>query len=292
MFLSLVGTLIIMIIETFSGFFDLLEYSFYRRAIITGFLASVVFGIVGTYVVIKRIVFISDGIAHASFGGIGLAFFLSHYLIFSIDPLFGAAIFALISAIGIGLMSKKKIQREDTAIGIIWVLGMALGALFFSLTPGYLTSMENVLFGNIYMISNRDIYMLLFLVIGVIASVFLFYHKLQAVSFDEEFAEVAGVKTTAFYLFLLVVVALSIVFLLRFVGIILVIALFTMPASIASGFSHDIKKIMFYSWILSLIFVIGGLFLSYVFDFPSGPTITLFGGTIFIIYTLGRWVRE
>ncbi len=280
-----------MIVDILYGFFELLEYPFYRRAIITGFLASIVFGIVGTYVVIKRIVFISDGIAHASFGGIGLAFFLSHYLIFSIDPLIGAAVFALVSAVGIGLMSKKKIQREDTAIGIIWVLGMALGALFFSLTPGYLTSMENVLFGNIYMISDSDIYMLLFLVIGVLVAVFIFYHELQAVSFDEEFAEVAGVKTTAFYLFLLVIVALSIVFLLRFVGIILVIALFTMPASIASGLSHDIRKIMLYSWILSLIFVMGGLFLSYLLDFPSGPTITLFGGLIFVIYTLVGWVR-
>lgn len=281
-----------MIIDLVSDFFGLLEYPFYRRAMITGFLASIVFGIVGTYVVIKRIVFISDGIAHASFGGIGLAFFLSHHLIFSIDPLMGAAVFALISAIGIGLMSKKKVQREDTAIGIIWVLGMALGALFFSLTPGYQTSMENVLFGNIYMISNRDIYMLSILVICVLAAVFLFYHELQAVSFDEEFAEVTGIRTTAFYLFLLIIVALSIVFLLRFVGIILVIALFTMPASIASGRSHDIKKIMFYSWILSLIFVIGGLFLSYVFDLASGPTITLFGGSVFVIYTLASWMKE
>ncbi len=282
---------IYLIIDLISGFFELLEYPFYRRAMITGILASIVFGIVGTYVVIKRIVFISDGIAHASFGGIGLAFFLNYYLVFTVDPIAGAAAFALISALGIGFMSKKKIQREDTAIGIIWVLGMALGALFFRLTPGYLTSMENVLFGNIYMISNRDIYMLFFLVIGVLIAVFIFYHELQAVSFDEEFAEVAGVKTTFFYLFLLVIVALSIVFLLRFVGIILVIALFTMPASIASGLSHDIKKIMLYSWILSLIFVMGGLFLSYVFDFPSGPTITLFGGIIFIAYTLARWVR-
>ena len=258
------------------------QYPFWRRAIYTGLLASVLFGVIGTYVVIKRIVFISDGIAHSSFGGIGLAFFVSAYF-FSLDPLLGAAIFALLSAAGIGMMSKEKIQREDTAIGIIWVIGMALGAMFYRMTPGYKPSMESFLFGNIYMIGRTDVYLLLILVIGVVITVTLFYHELQAVSFDDEFSKVAGLNTDAIYIFLLILVALSIVFLLRFVGIILVIAMLTIPASIASGKSSDIKKIMVVAWFLSLIFVLVGLFLSYVFNTPAGPSITIFAGIIFVI---------
>ncbi len=269
-------------VQFFYGFVEMFNYPFWRRAIYTGILASVLFGMIGTYVVIKRIVFISDGIAHASFGGIGLAFFISAYF-FTLDPLLGAAIFALISAVGIGLMSKEKVQREDTAIGIIWVVGMAAGALFYRMTPGYKPSMESFLFGNIYMIGTTDVYLLVFLVIGVIISVVLFYHTLQAVCFDEEFAEVVGIKTTVFYLFLLVLVAFSIVFLLRFVGIILVIAMLTIPASIANRRSFVIKRIMVYSWLLSLFFVLGGLFLSYTFNTPAGPTITLFAAAVFFI---------
>ncbi len=269
-------------VEFLYGFLQMFQYPFWRRAIYTGILASVLFGIVGTYVVVKRIVFISDGIAHSSFGGIGLAFFVSAYF-FSLDPLLGAAIFALLSAVGIGIMSKEKIQREDTAIGIIWVIGMALGALFYRMTPGYKPSMESFLFGNIYMIRGTDVYFLLILVIGVLITVILFYYELQAVSFDDEFAKVSGLNTDAIYIFLLILVALSIVFLLRFVGIILVIAMLTIPASIASGKSSDMKRIMFLSWLLSLLFVLAGLFISYMFNTPAGPSITIFAGAIFMI---------
>ncbi len=257
------------------------QYPFWRRAIYTGLLASVLFGVIGTYVVIKRVVFISDGIAHSSFGGIGLSFFVSAYLFFSLDPLLGAAIFALLSAVGIGLMSKEKVQREDTAIGIIWVMGMAIGALFYRMTPGYKPSMESFLFGNIYMIRRTDVYLLLVLVIGVLITVIFLYNELQAVSFDDEFAKVSGLNTDAIYILLLILVALSIVFLLRFVGIILVIAMLTIPASISSGRSSDIKKIMFFSWILSLIFVMLGLFISYLFNTPAGPSITILAGVVF-----------
>jgi len=270
------------LLEFLYGFLEMFSYPFWRRAIYTGILASVLFGIVGTYVVIKRIVFISDGIAHSSFGGIGLAFFVSAYL-FPLDPLLGAAVFALLSAVGIGVMSKKKVQREDTAIGIMWVLGMALGALFYRMTPGYKPSMESFLFGNIYMIGRTDIYLLLILIVGVLITVALFYYELQAVSFDDEFAKVSGLNTDAIYIFLLILVALSIVFLLRFVGIILVIAMLTIPASISSRRSSDIKIIMFYSWILSLFFVLSGLFLSYVFNTPAGPSITIFAGAVFMV---------
>lgn len=257
--------------------FEILGYTFMRNAIYAGILASVIFGIIGTFVVVKRIVFISGGIAHASFGGVGLSFYLGW------NPLLGASIFAVASALGVGTMGKKTIQREDTAIGIVWAVGMALGAFFYYITPGYLPSPSSFLFGNLLMINTFDIYLLLILAIVLVIIVSLFYHKLQAVSFDEEFSEVVGVHTTAVYLLLLVLVAISIVLLIKFVGIILVIAMLAIPASIASGETHDLRKIMAYSVVLSLVFVLSGLWISYHWNTPAGPTIIMFAGAVFTL---------
>ncbi len=266
---------------------EMLEYAFMRNAIYAGILASIVFGIIGTYVVVKRIVSISGGIAHSSFGGVGLALYLGF------EPLIGASIFALASALGIGMASDKKIQRKDTAIGIVWSVGMALGAFFMFITPGYQTSPANFLFGNILMISSVDIYLLLGLAVVILISVFLLFHKLQAVSFDKEFSEVVGVDTTFISLLLLILVAFSVVFLIKFVGIILVIAMLAIPASISSKFTHDIKKIMGYSTGLSLFFVISGLWLSWEWNLQAGPTIVILAGVVFIsVMVLTRVYRR
>lgn len=259
---------------------EMFQYAFMRNAFYAGICASIIFGIIGTYVVVKRIVFISGGIAHASFGGVGLSFYLG------LNPLLGAMVFAVSSALGVGLLGKKTMQREDTAIGIIWAIGMALGAFFYFITTGYLPNPSSFLFGNLLMISIIDVYLLIGLALSLIIIVSLFYYKLQAVSFDEEFSEVVGVNTTAFYLFLLVLVALSIVFLIKFVGIILVIAMLSIPSSIASDVTHDMRKMMVYSSVLSLVFVLSGLWLSYLWDLPAGPTIILFSGTVFLLVIL------
>lgn len=265
---------------------EMLEYAFMRNAIYAGILASLIFGIIGTYVVVKRIVSISGGIAHSSFGGVGLALFLNF------NPLIGASIFALASALGIGIASEKKIQRKDTTIGIVWSVGMAMGAFFMYITPGYQTSPANFLFGNMLMISMVDIYLLLGLAAVILISVFLLFHKLQAVSFDKEFSEVVGVNTTWISLFLLILVAFSVVFLIKFVGIILVIAMFAIPASISSKFTHDIRKIMAYSTGLSLSFVLSGLWLSWEWNLQAGPTIVLTAGAVFLVSMVVNMVRE
>lgn len=257
--------------------YDILQYTFMRNALFAGILASIIFGIIGTYVVVKRIVFISGGIAHASFGGVGLALYVG------VDPLIGASIFAVLSAIGVGILGEKKMEREDTAIGIIWAIGMALGAFFYYITPGYLPNPTSFLFGNIMMIRIVDIYLLFIITIITLICVFFFYHELQAVSFDKEFSEVAGVNTLLIYLLLLILTAFSIVFLIKFVGIILVIALLAIPASISSKLTHDMKKIMVYSSFLSLFFVFSGLGLSYSIDTPAAPTIVILAGIVFII---------
>ncbi len=257
----------------------MLELEFMRFAFIAGFLASVVFGIIGTYVVVKRIVFISGGIAHASFGGVGLAVYLG------MDPILGATVFALASALGIGMLSKKTLLREDTTIGILWAIGMALGAFFIFITPGYGVNASSFLFGNILMLTATDLFLLGGLSILTLGSTILLYNRFQAMSFDEEFANVVGVSTLPLYLFMLALVALTVVFLIKFVGIILVIAMLTIPASIVSQFTHDLRKIMFFSALLSGVLIMTGLWMAYVFDFIPGATIVLLSGTVFIVVT-------
>ncbi|WGI17553.1 metal ABC transporter permease [Methanonatronarchaeum sp. AMET-Sl] len=265
---------------------ELFQYTFIRNAVIVGFLASIIFGIVGTLVVVKRIVFISGGIAHATFGGVGMAFFLGW------DPLIGALIFAVGSAISIGYIGKESVQREDTSIGIIWAVGMALGALFYYLTPGYLPSAESFLFGNILMIRSIDITLLTILTIATIIIVTIYYRRFQAVSFDEEFSEVIGINTKHIYYLLLLLVSISIVLLLKFVGIILVIAMLSIPPTIANLLTYNMKHIMIYSIGFSLIFTYLGLYISYSLDIPAGPTIVTFAGIVFIGALIGNKIGE
>lgn len=260
--------------------FDIFQYIFLRNAVQAAILASVIFGIVGTFVVMKRIVFISGGIAHASFGGVGLAFYLGF------DPLLGALFFAVGSAFGVGYIGKETIRREDTAIGIIWAVGMAIGALFYYITPGYLPSARSFLFGNLLMLRRIDVLLLLSLLVAVLVIVFLFYRQLQAISFDGEFSKIVGINTDRFYFLLLLLISLSIVFLIKFVGVVLVIAMLSIPASIASLVTHDMRKIMAYSSALSLFFILIGLTLSSTWNTPSGPTIVVFSGLIFVVIIL------
>jgi zinc transport system permease protein len=259
---------------------DMLEYEFMRNALVAGLLASAVLGIIGTYVVVKRIVFISGGISHASFGGVGLAFYLGW------NPLLGAAIFALASALGIGAVSKKTLQREDTTIGILWAVGMAMGAFFIYITPGYPPNPGSYLFGNILMVGQVDIQLLAALCVAVIVSTVLLYHKLQAVTFDEEFSTVMGVPTFALYMFLLVMTALSVVLLIKFIGIILVIAMFTIPSSIVGQFTHDLRRMMVGATALAALFITVGLWLSFRFDLMAGATIVMLSGAVFLVVTL------
>jgi zinc transport system permease protein len=256
---------------------EIFQYEFIRNAIIAGVLASLACGIMGVYVVTKKIVFISGGIAHASFGGIGLGYLVG------INPVLGATLFTLASAIGIGVVSKRTKLPEDTAIGLIWTIGMALGILFIGLSPGYAPDLFSYLFGNILTVPFFDLFLMLILDIIIIILVFLFYKEFLAISFDEDFSTVAGIPVEALYLLMLCMVALTVIVLIRVVGIILVIALLTMPASLARQFSYNIRNMMIWSVISGIIFVMGGLWLSFILDLPSGATIILFGGIVLII---------
>jgi len=247
-----------------------------RNPILAGLLASVVCGIVGVYVVVKRIVFISGGISHASFGGIGLGYF------FGIEPIFGALIFAPASAFAMGMVSKRTRLPEDTAIGILWVLGMALGILFVFLTPGYAPNLMSYLFGDILFVSNEDLILMLVLDAVIVLVVSLLYKEFLALSFDEGFGTATGIPTERLYLTLLCLVALTVVVLIRVVGIILVIALLTIPAAMSRQFAHNLKRMMLLSILFCIVFTIGGLWLSYLLNWPSGATIILLGVLLFL----------
>jgi len=253
---------------------DLLEIL--KNPIIAGILASIACGIVGAYVVVKRIVFISGGISHASFGGIGLGYFLG------IDPVLGALGFSLVSAVTMGMVSRRTRLSEDTAIGILWAIGMAIGILFVYLTPGYAPDLMSYLFGDILFVSSQEMILMLILDIIIGLVVFLLYKELLAISFDEEFSTVAGLPTERLYLILLCLVALTVVVLIRVVGIILVIALLTIPAAMARQFTHSFKKMMLLSVLWGIVFTQCGLWLSYLLDWPSGATIILVAGILFL----------
>ena len=253
---------------------EALQYEFMRNALMAGLLASVACGIVGVYVVVKRIVFISGGIAHASFGGIGLGYFLG------INPIIGALFFSLASGLAIGGITRRTRLPEDTAIGILWAVGMALGVMFIALTPGYAPDLMSYLFGSILTVPFSDVLLMLALVAFIIGVVVALYKEYLILSFDEEYGTVAGMPVEKLYLLLLAMIALTVVVLIQVVGMILVIALLTFPAAMARQFTHNMKTMMLLSVLFGLLFTLGGLWLSYMLKLPSGATIVLFGGLV------------
>lgn len=266
--------------------FDLLQYSFIQNAIIAAILASVACGIIGVYVVVKKIVSITGGIAHASFGGVGLGYFLG------INPMLGVLPFSLASAMVMGTVGKKSKIPEDSAIGILWSLGMAIGVIFVYLTPGYAPDLMTYLFGNILTVPQSDLYMMFILDIVIVGSVYLFYKEFLALCFDEEFTTVQGLPTEKLYLFLLCIVALTIVVLIKVVGIILVIALLTIPACLSRKFTHNLKQMMLISIVFGTIISISGIGLSYLLDVPSGATIILVLSLVYGLIVIGLEILE
>lgn len=265
---------------------EIFTYEFMRHALLAGFLASISCGIIGSYVVIKRIVFISGGIAHTAYGGIGLGYFLGF------NPMLGALGFTVLSAIGMGIVSDRSAQRSDTIIGVMWAAGMALGIVFVSLSPGYTTDLMSYLFGNILVVPVMDIWLMLALNLIIVITVIALYEELKATSFDEEFARTAGLNTRLLNLVLLVLIALTIIVLIRAVGIILVIALLTIPAATAGRLTSSLKNMMIIAIILGMLFTSGGLLLSYVFDLPSGATIILLAGFVFMLVSIFLSIKE
>ncbi len=250
-----------------SEFFSILEFQFFRHALYTAVLTSILASMIGTYIVSRKIVFISGGITHASFGGIGMAYFLG------LNPFLGAAIFAVLSALGIEWISGKGKVREDSAIAILWSLGMALGIIFVFLTPGYTPNLMSFLFGNILSVGKIDIFLILGFCIIIAGFFLMFYRPILHTAYDPEFASIMGVPVTLFRYTMSFFIALSIVVSIRSIGIILVLSIFTIPQITAMVFTRDFGKIIPLAALFGVIGSVTGLFASYAFNIPSGATI-------------------
>ncbi|MGB7968161.1 MAG: metal ABC transporter permease [Methanobacterium sp.] len=256
---------------------EIFQYQFMQRALIAAVLVSVACGVVGSYVVIKRIVSLSGAISHAAFGGVGIGYFLG------VNPVLAAIPFSIISAIAIGGVKQISNISEDTSIGILWSVGMAIGVIFINLTPGYAPDLFSYLFGSILTVNNTDLYIMLILDIIIIATVYLFRREFLAVSFDEEFSKVVGLPALLVYMLLLALVALSVVVLIKVVGVILLIALFTIPAAISKQYTYNLRNLMILATILGIVLTTLGLILSYIFNLASGATIVMVLATAFAI---------
>ncbi len=269
------------------------EMAFLRYASIAGVLASVPFGIIGTYVVARRITYIAGAIAHCVLGGIGAALYFQQKLGWDwCQPMYGAVASALLAAVVIGLVSLYGREREDTVIGALWAVGMAVGLLFLAKTPGYIDPMS-YLFGQIILISKRDLWLIAGLDVLVVGLALLFHSRLVAVCFDEEFARLRGVPVGLYYILLLCLTALTVVLLVTVVGIVMVIALLTLPAAVAGLFSRRIWQMMLLAVLFCAAFTTLGLGLSYSWDLPTGPTIIALGGLVYLlVMVVTRWLKR
>ncbi|HIP29190.1 MAG TPA: metal ABC transporter permease [Sulfurospirillum arcachonense] len=259
---------------------DALSYEFIQNAIIAGILVSIASGIIGSLIVVNRMVFLAGGIAHTSYGGIGLAVY------FGIPIFLGASLFAVGAALLIAFITLKHRERTDTFIGLIWAVGMAIGILFVDMTPGYNVDLMSYLFGSILAVSQEDIWFMSALVLTIIFVVTFWYRDILAVSYDSEYALLRGVSVKFFYTLILVLSALTVVIAIKIVGLILVIALLTIPIYIAEKLSNSLYSMMFFSAIISTIFTLLGLFISYNFDITSGASIILVSAMSLVLFLL------
>jgi len=264
------------------------SYAFMRNALLTGLLASVACGVVGSFVVVRRISYIAGGIAHCVLGGIGAALYLERVHGWdALDPLHGALAAALLAAVVIGLVSLRAKQRVDTVIGAVWAIGMASGVLFLSQTPGYGEDLMSYLFGNILMVTGSDLWLLAALDVVVVAAAILFFKQLQSVCFDEEFSKVRGLNVDAYFVFLLVLTALTVVLLVTVVGIVMVIALLTIPSAVAGHFTNRLSHMMVAAIGISIVLTSAGLAASYGPDLPAGATIIVLAGVTYLLVAAG-----
>jgi len=256
---------------------EALQYDFMRNALLAGLMTSIICGIMGSLVVVNRIVFLSGGIAHAAYGGIGLAFF------FGWPYLIGTLGFSLAAAMVMAAVSIRAKHRADTIIGVIWAVGMAFGIILLDLTPGYNVDLMSYLFGSILTVPGSDLWIMLVTGVAITGLVAFYYQDLLALSYDEEFARIRGVPVQALYFSLIGMLAVTIVLVIQVVGLILVIALLTIPPFIVEKYAKSLAQMMVASSLLSIIFTLGGLWLSYVFDVTSGASIILVAGAGFFL---------
>ena len=261
---------------------ELLQYTFFQHALLGSLFASIACGIIGTYIVTRRLVFISGGITHASFGGIGIGLYTG------VSPILSAAIFSVLSAFGVEWLSKRKDMREDSAIAVFWTLGMAIGIIFSFLSPGFAPDLSAYLFGNILTITRTDIVVLAVLSLLLIAFFSIFLSPIIYIAFDREFARSQRIPVVLFEYILMMFIALTIVACLRMIGIVLAMSLLTIPQLTANLFTVSFKRIILLSILFAYIGCAGGLLLSYQLQIPSGAAIIFFSILTYALCKIGK----
>ncbi len=256
---------------------EALHFEFMRNALMAGILTSIICGVIGSLIVVNRLVFLSGGVAHSAYGGIGLAFY------FGIPYMLGAVGFAFLAAMLMAAVSMKSKQRADTIIGVIWAVGMASGVLLLDMTPGYNVDLMSYLFGSILSVPFSDLITMLIIGSSILLVVTYYFRDLLVMSYDEEFARVRGVPVRGLYYLLIGIVAITVVMVVQVVGLILVIALLTIPPYIAEKYTRSLLQMMLLSCVFGMVFTIGGLWASYTFDMTSGAVIIFFAGIAFFL---------
>jgi zinc transport system permease protein len=265
---------------------EALQFDFMRNALLAGILVSISCGIIGTLVVVNRIVFISGGIAHAAYGGIGISYF------FKFSPVLGAILFIIFSAMGMGMLQRRLRERADTLIGVMWAMGMAIGIIFIDLTPGYKADLMSYLFGSILAVPRADLWGMVLIDGLILGFVILFYKELLAISFDETFATIRNLPVELIYLLLMAAIALTVGMMMKMVGLIMVIALLTIPAAISGQLVKDMRAMMAIASLLGMVFTTTGLWLSYSLNLTSGATIILVAGIAYALsFSFGRVIK-
>ena len=260
----------------------LLEYEFFQNAFLAALLMSVACGIIGTYVVARRMVFISGGITHASFGGVGIGYF------FGFPPLAGAAVFAVLAALTTENLTRRNILRNDSIIAIMWSLGMAVGIIFVYLTPGYAPNLMSFLFGSIITVTKTDLWFMFALSVTVSTFFLLLFKPILYISFDEQFARTRGIPVMLLNYALIILVALTIVLSIRIAGIILVLSILTIPQNIANLYTNLFGSIILWSVVIGFAAFVLGLLVAYYLDIPSGATIIF---CLVVMYLVARLVK-
>lgn len=260
---------------------SLFQYQFVQNAVIASIFASIVCGIIGVIIVEKRLIMMSGGIAHTSYGGVGMGYF------FGFEPIIGALFISVLAALGIGYIKRRGGTRSDVVIGLFWSLGMALGILFIAMMPGYPPDLTSYLFGSILSVTRGDIYFMAAFTLIVVLVITILFSYWEAYMFDEEFASIIGIKTAFMEYLLFVLIAMSVVVLIRVVGIILILALFTAPTAIAGLLAKNLKLRMVLSIMIGSLFCFAGLWLSYVLNVASGAAIVILSaiGYLFVYIT-------
>jgi zinc transport system permease protein len=261
---------------------EMLAYTFMQHALLAGVLVGIIAGIIGSLVVVNRMVFLAGGIAHAAYGGVGMAIY------FSLPIFFGASLFSVAVALLLAKLSFDNRHQTDTMIGLIWAIGMAVGIILIELTPGYQSDFMSYLFGSIIAVSEADLWYMASLVVILALMLTFFYNDIVSISYDPNFAMLRGIPVKLFYTLLLILTSLAVVVAMRVVGLILVMALLTIPTFIADKLANSLLGMMIYSALLAIVFTLSGLIIAYYYDLSTGATIILVGAVSLLLFMSGR----